>query len=183
MSPNEILALQRDCKAIGVPGGAQVDLPKNMRVRITQELGGTFTVVTELGELFSIEGKDSDALGKAAPAPQQTIEGGLTQESLEQAVWEQLKTCYDPEIPHNIVDLGLIYECCVKPSEKDKYNVFIKMTLTAPGCGMGDWIRHDAMNKVKNIHGVREVQIDIVFDPPWDRTRMSKKLQRYFNML
>ena len=103
-------------------------------------------------------------------------------EDLERLVWSQLKTCYDPEIPHNIVDLGLIYGCEISPTEGEGKKVDIRMTLTAPGCGMGDWLRADVKNKVSSIPGINDVNVDIVFDPPWDRSRMAPALRRQLGM-
>jgi len=131
---SEAVLLQRDCDAILIPSGEKITLFKGTQLTITQALGGAYTVVTHQGTMASVAGKDADALGKKIPTEAQLPEGGTDQESVQQAVWQVLRTCYDPEIPHNIVDLGLIYECTVTPREDNNgFNVYIKMTLTAPG--------------------------------------------------
>jgi probable FeS assembly SUF system protein SufT len=157
-------------------------LQKDTEVTITQALGGTYTV-NIYGNLARIDSKDADALGKAVDAAIATAD--FENMSLEDLVWTQLKTCYDPEIPINIVDLGLVYECkieCCSENEngnENEYQILIKMTLTAPGCGMGPVIAADVKQKVAAIPGVKDAEVEIVFDPPWDREMMSEaaKLQ------
>jgi len=170
------IVLNRDCAATAVPNGTPLILQKGTGVQITQDLGGTFTVIIEQGYMVSIAGKDADALGKEIPASPLSQAGG---KSVEEMVWVQLKTCYDPEIPHNIVDLGLIYECKLTPAGEDGHRVNIKMTLTAPGCGMGDALTQDVRNKVLMVPGVKEANVEMVFDPPWNQEMMSEVLRRY----
>ena len=151
MSSNPV-TLTRDVEAALVPVGTKVTLMKGEQAYITQSLGGSYTVIVN-GNMFRIEGKDADALGLPVQSPAFTTGKPMTREEGEKQVWEVLKTCYDPEIPVNIVDLGLIYDCVVTPIEgkPDTYRVDVKMTLTAPGCGMGPMIAQDAQNKILSI--------------------------------
>jgi|SRR5579875_2672943 probable FeS assembly SUF system protein SufT len=167
----ERVELSRDCEAVQVPSGDLVRLAKGTEVTITQALGGTFTVqVPAYGGLFRIAGKDADALGKdPAEFPAAQAAGG----DLEAMVWEQLKTCYDPEIPVNIVDLGLVYAMSVTPRTEGGAVVDVKMTLTAQGCGMGASIAFDAKQKIMGLPGVAEANVDLVWDPPWNPQMIS----------
>lgn len=171
---NEIIALHRDCMAMMIPSGARIMLHEGTEVSIVQALGDTYTV-NVYGNLARIEGKDADALGKAVKSPLNALPEDA---SIEDKVWAQLKTVYDPEIPVNIVDLGLVYECQIESLDEDpSYKINIKMTLTAPGCGMGPVIADDARYKVLKIREVKEVMVDLVFDPPWDRSMMTTAAQ------
>jgi len=183
MSESSIVTLQRDVEAIAIPSGESITLKKDMPVKITQALGGTFTVMTELGGLASINGKDADALGKEVPKEIRELEQASGKEPVDKLVWKQLRTCFDPEIPYNIVDLGLVYECKLTPLEQGDQKVYVQMTLTAPGCGMGEWLRQDIKNKLLTIPTVKEAEVDIVFDPPWDRSRMAEPLKRELGLL
>jgi len=176
---NEMIKILRDVEAVEIPSGRKMTLYKGTEVAITQSLGGTFTVVSHQGTMSSISGKDADALGKEASEVKTTGEDG-TKKTTEQMVWDQMKTCYDPEIPHNIVDLGLIYKCEIMPAEGGDKKVEIVMTLTAPGCGMGDYIKQDVQTKVQSVPEVKECLVTVTFDPPWDRSRMSPALRREF---
>ena len=139
-------------------------------MEITQSLGGQFTVTTDEGALLRIDDKDADALGeRSAPAQAPASEGEFD----EQQVWEQLRTVFDPEIPVNLVDLGLIYHCQAVPLPEGGHRVEIKMSMTAPGCGMGDVLKEDVQRKIQGVPGVREVDVEVVWDPPWDASRMS----------
>lgn len=172
----EIVPLKRECKATEIPSGREMTFFQGTEVIILQTLGGAHTVMTHMGQMATIAGKDSDALGKEVPqAPQVPAS---EEKDLNKQVWTQLKTCYDPEIPHNIVDLGLVYECNIAPITETANKVDIKMTLTAPGCGMGEWLRKDVQTKVSSIPGVQECNVDVVFDPPWSRDRMHPALRR-----
>ena len=144
-----------------------------------QALGGTFTVISEIGQMASIAGKDADVLGKEKPPELSLVDSSGKERTMEELVWEQLRSCYDPEIPHNIVDLGLVYRCDVNENEK---KVDIRMTLTAPGCGMGEWLRIDVKNKLSIVPCLQEINVEIVFDPPWTRDKISPQLRRYFNL-
>lgn len=169
MSTPEITKLNRDCVAIQVPSGNEITLCKNTEVAITQNLGGTYTVVAN-NNMYRIDNKDADALGKSSLT---FLPADNVNKSLEDQIWEQLRTCYDPEIPVNIVDLGLVYGVDITATEDNKYNVVIRMTLTAPGCGMGPIIAADAQLKVAKLPDVKNVEIEMVFDPPWDRSMLS----------
>ncbi len=175
MFKNESIEVKRDCEAALIPSGAKVSVKQGSFVMVTQALGNSYTVYVN-GNLVRIAGKDGDALGLVILEEPDINE---MEGSLEQKIEAQLKTCFDPEIPVNVVDLGLIYETVVLPLGREAYRVEIKMTLTAPGCGMGPVLVSDIQEKLKAIRGVMEVQVDLVFDPPWDREKMSEvaKLQ------
>lgn len=165
----EIIILRRDCDAFLIPSGARIYLPKASEVTITQSLGGSYTV-SIYGNLARIDAKDADALGKEIVQPAEKLDEHA---SLEDLIWAQLKTCYDPEIPVNIVDLGLIYDCKITAMANEKQHIDIKMTLTAPGCGMGPVLANDVKQKLLSIPNVVEANVEIVFDPPWEQSRMS----------
>ena len=166
------IELSRDCEAIQIPQGTTVTLPAGTRVTVTQSLGGSYTVATEAGYLLRITDANADAIGyEPAPKPTASETPG---EVSEAAVWDQLKTCYDPEIPVNIVDLGLIYDCAVDRQENGKARVNVKMTLTAPGCGMGPTIAAEARMRIESIPGVEEANVELVWDPPWDQSMISE---------
>lgn len=169
MTDNDIIILQRDVNALLIPSGARIYLQQGTEVTITQSLGGSYTV-NIYGNLARIDNKDADALGK--PVQLQFSEEELANSTIEELVWTQMRTCYDPEIPVNIVDLGLIYECNINES-KEQYQINIKMTLTAPGCGMGPTIAAEVKNKVEALPKVSTVEVEIVFDPPWNHSLMS----------
>lgn len=175
MLGDEEVDLTRDCAAAMVPWGSPVTLGKGDHATITQQRGGSFTVVVD-GNMYRIDGKDADALGKEPPElPAVVPAGDATRESVEQSAWEQLATCYDPEIPIDIVQLGLVYECTVSEAAEGKgFRVDVKMTLTAPGCGMGDYLAQEVRDKLKLIPGVAEADVQMVWDPPWGQDRMSE---------
>jgi len=170
---NEPVKLSRDITAIIIPAGEPVQLREGTAGVITQSLGGSFTVYIE-GNLFRISGVDADAIGKEPVVPP-TIPDDATDDDFEQVVWDQLKTCYDPEIPVNIVDLGLVYRCEITPEPDGKRTVSVDMTLTAPGCGMGDILVADARDKIEVIPTVDRVDVQLVFDPPWNQSMMSEE--------
>ena len=168
---NEPIVVQRDVKAIAIPAGVEVNLKLGSVGYITQALGGSFTVYID-GNLFRIAGHEADAIGKtAAVAPE--VPPGASEDDIKGIIWEQLKTCFDPEIPVNIVDLGLVYECDVVKNEDATRTVDIKMTLTAPGCGMGEVLVQDVRDKVQIVPTVACANVELVFDPPWNHTMMS----------
>jgi probable FeS assembly SUF system protein SufT len=176
---SEPKVLTRDVEASVVPIGTKVTLQKGEQAFITQSLGGSYTVVVN-GNMFRIAENDADALGlevRAAAAPVHS--GPMTQEELEKKVWEALKTCYDPEIPVNIVDLGLIYDCHLTPIGAENYKADVKMTLTAPGCGMGPVLAQDVQNKLVSLEPIDEANVELVWDPPWNQSMMTEaaKLQ------
>ena len=168
---SEPVRFERDCEAVLVPAGDQVTLPAGTVGYITQSLGGSWTVFVE-GNLVRIAGKDADAIGKEPPAPIELPEGA-TDEDVERLVWQQLRTCFDPEIPVNIVELGLVYAAEVVPRDDGRRDVRVRMTLTAPGCGMGEVLVDDVRSKVELIPTVAEADVELVFDPPWNQTLMS----------
>jgi probable FeS assembly SUF system protein SufT len=170
---NEPVALQRDVKAIIIPAGEELQLRAGTTGFITQALGGSFTVYIE-GNLFRIAGADADALGKE-PTPTPEVPENPTDKDIEDVIWKQLKTCYDPEIPVNIVDLGLVYRCEVQTLGDGERSVEVDMTLTAPGCGMGDVLVADAREKIAVVPTVADVRVELVFDPPWNQTMMSEE--------
>src|SRR5207237_10140959 len=163
------IVLARDSQATQIPSGAKVTLPGGTRVTITQSLGGQFTVTTDEGGLFRIAGEDADALGERATTATPMILGPFEEEQ----VWEQLRTVFDPEIPVNLVDLGLIYRCQAVPLPDGGQRVEITMSMTAPGCGMGDVLKEDVRRKVQSVPGVGDVEVEVVWEPPWDASRMS----------
>ena len=168
---SEPVRFERDCEAVLVPAGDQVTLPAGTVGYITQSLGGSWTVFVE-GNLMRIAGKDADAISKEPPAPIELPEGA-TDEDVERLVWQQLRTCFDPEIPVNIVELGLVYAAEVVPRDDGRRDVRVRMTLTAPGCGMGEVLVDDVRSKVELIPTVAEADVELVFDPPWNQTLMS----------
>ena len=185
MKTTELITLSHDCEAVRIPSGEKVRLPAGAQVRITQSLGGTYTVMTNNGYLVRIAGKDADALGKEAVTASQTEASAAAVEpaDLEQLVWEQLKTCYDPEIPVNIVDLGLVYHCQVTPLPEGGNKAEVKFTLTAPGCGMGAVLKTDMENKILSVPGVEDVDVEVVFDPPWNPNMMTEAARLELGML
>ena len=168
---SEPFKLERDCAAVLVPQGEQVTLPAGSIGYISQALGGSYTVYVE-GNLFRIAGGDADALGKElADLPQ--LPPDASDDDVEQLVWRQLRTCFDPEIPINVVDLGLVYNCDIERLADGNRKVSVRMTLTAPGCGMGDILVSDVTDKLELIPTVTETLVDLVFDPPWNQSMMS----------
>jgi probable FeS assembly SUF system protein SufT len=178
----ESVVLQRDVNAVQIPDGTPTTLPGGHVVSLHQSLGGNFTVVTEWGSMVRIAGADADALGQEPPALSNLV-SGTDPEAVEQNVWEVLRTIYDPEIPVNIVDLGLVYHCKVTPRGEGRNDVDIVMTLTAPGCGMGPVLQYDAELAVKALAGVDRVNVEVVFDPPWSREMMSEVAKLQLGMI
>ena len=182
---SEAKILTRDVEAAVVPIGTKVTLQKGETAHITQSLGGSYTVVVN-GNMFRIAEKDADALGlevKTAAAQPVTSSGPMTQEELEKKVWEQLKTCYDPEIPVNIVDLGLIYDCHLTSIGTENYKADVKMTLTAPGCGMGPVLAQDVQNKLISLEPIDEANVELVWDPPWNQSMMTEAAKLQLGLL
>lgn len=169
------IALSREVGAIQVPEGTNAVLPKGTEVEVLQELGGDFTVRGRRGFMYRIDGADGDALGKTPTRPMLPRDATPLQgDALREAVMEQLRRCYDPEIPVNLLDLGLIYETELIESDDHLHEVHIKMTLTAPGCGMGQILVDDVKRKVEGVPGVKKANIELVFDPPWEPSMMSE---------
>ncbi len=173
MHPTDPVILNRDVEASVVPVGTKVTLLKGEQAYITQSLGG-YTVVVN-GNMFRLDAKDADVLGLEVVQKQHDPSAPVrSKEDLEKEVWAQLKNCYDPEIPVNIVDLGLIYDCALTPLSADGYKAEIKMTLTAPGCGMGPVLAQDVQNRLLSLEEVDEANVEIVWDPPWNQGMMTE---------
>jgi probable FeS assembly SUF system protein SufT len=169
LGPNDILVVTRDCAVTQIPSGIPQILPSGSKVRLTQSLGGSYTVIIEQGYMVRVDAKDADALGFAGAAGADAAPAEFT----EKLVWDQLRTVYDPEIPVNVVDLGLIYECKIEPVESGN-QIDIKMTMTAPGCGMADVLKMDIERRLASLPTVKKLNVEVVFDPPWNPTRMSE---------
>ena len=169
---NEPVDVRRDVEGLQVPTGVPVAIPQDSLVYITQAMGGSFTVYFE-GNLVRIAGQDADALGRAVIAPPQLPENA-TDEQLKELVWDQLRTIYDPEIPINIVELGLIYECLISRLPDGNRYIYVRMTVTAPGCGMGEILVEEIKQKLRIIPTVGKVDVDMVFEPPWSQDMMSE---------
>ena len=178
---SEPVKFERDCAAVLVPQGEKVTLPAGSVGYITQALGGSFTVFVE-GNLFRIAGEDADALGKDPPIALQ-LEDDADDDAVEVLVWKQLRTCFDPEIPINVVELGLVYDCDIERLEDGSRKVNIKKTLTAPAFGLGDILVEDVRTKVERVPTVSEADVDLVFDPPWNQSMMSDAARLETGML
>jgi probable FeS assembly SUF system protein SufT len=169
---NEPFVVNREVPAVIVPAGVEVKLKPGQAGYITQALGGSFTVYIE-GNLFRIAGENADAIGKeAVKAPE--LPPNATEEDVKKLAWDQMRSCFDPEIPINIVDLGLVYECEVTPNEDGTRTIDVTMTLTAPGCGMGEVLVEDVKDKVKRIPTVSDAKVELTFDPPWNQSMMTE---------
>lgn len=174
--------LERDVNVVYVPDGTPGVLPKGETVLLYQSLGGSYTVTTSQGLMARIASYDADALGLEPPPPLPLMEG-TDPATVEKNVWEVLKTIYDPEIPVNIAELGLVYDCRVTPAAGQTNDVYIAMTLTAPACGMGPVLQYDVEEAVRRLPGVGRVTVEVVFDPPWSRERMSEAAKLQLGML
>ena len=173
----EEAVVTREVEVTAIPYGDKITLPAGSPVIITQSLGGAYTLVTMQGYMVRLDGKDADAIGKEAQAGPSAEEAA--KKPLQELAWDQLKTCYDPEIPVNIVELGLVHSCEVSELAEGGSKVAVRFTLTAPGCGMGDILRQDIERKVLALPGVKEADVQLQLEPPWDQSRMSEaaKLQ------
>jgi probable FeS assembly SUF system protein SufT len=167
------ITLTRECDAVLIPAGEKVRLPEGSTGFITQALGGSFTIYIE-GNLFRIAGIDADAIGEEPILPPE-VPDDATPAQFESVVWDQMRSCYDPEIPINIVELGLVYACDIEKDDAGGRIINIKMTLTAPGCGMGDVLAQDVRDKLEIIPTVTEANVELVFDPPWNQGMMSEE--------
>jgi probable FeS assembly SUF system protein SufT len=169
---NEPFVVNREVPAVIVPAGVEVKLRPGQAGYVTQALGGSFTVYIE-GNLFRIAGENADAIGKeAAKAPE--LPPNATEEDVKRLAWDQMRSCFDPEIPINIVDLGLVYDCGVTANADGTRTIDITMTLTAPGCGMGEVLVEDVKDKVQRIPTVSTARVELTFDPPWNQSMMSE---------
>ena len=173
MHEHQTITLKRDCEAVLIPSGTPLLLPRGTEVVITQALGGSYTVNVN-GNPARIAPMDADALGFTIDQPQMNLQAKADGKVDEELVWEQLRTCYDPEIPINIVDLGLIYHCGITPLPGGGNKVDIVMTLTAPGCGMGQFLVEDVRGKIATVPNVTEINVELTFDPPWNQDMMSE---------
>jgi probable FeS assembly SUF system protein SufT len=178
MNGNEPKILTRDVEASVIPAGMKVTLQKGETAYVTQSLGGSYTVIVN-GNMFRIEGKDADALGYEVTAKPSASGTPVAADALEKEIWNQLRSCFDPEIPVNIVDLGLIYDCHLTPLAANSYKADVKMTLTAPGCGMGPVLAQDVQTKLLSLEGVDDVNVELVWEPQWNQGMMTEaaKLQ------
>ncbi len=176
---NAPVTLRRDCRAIRIPGGETTILPAGIPVVLAQALGGSYTVeVPAFGGFFRVAGSDADALGLLPEDVAGTASRPAERPAEEDDVWDRLRTCYDPEIPVNIVDLGLVYDLKLLPHPSGGRRVEVRMTLTAPGCGMGPAIAADAQQKIASLPGVAEAEVSVVWDPPWSLDMMSAEAKR-----
>jgi probable FeS assembly SUF system protein SufT len=178
---NEPFVIQRDVEAIMVPSGTAITLKSGVAGYITQALGGTFTLYVE-GNLYRLPGDQADAIGKE-PVRAPTLPPNATETDIRELAWAQLRTCYDPEIPINIVDLGLVYDCEVEAKPDGTRSVRVNMTLTAPGCGMGEVLVADVQEKLQAIPTVSEADVNLVFDPPWNQSMMSEAARLQTGMM
>jgi len=181
MQMGETITLKRDTMAALIPAGSRVIIPEGTEVSITQAMGGSYTVYVS-GNLARIEGEDADALGYE-PTSGPELPEDATDEQIEEVLWDQMRMCYDPEIPVNIVDLGLIYDCRVSELEDGNKRIDVKMTLTAPGCGMGDILAEDVRSKLEKVPSVAEANVEMVFDPPWSTEMMSDSAKLQLGMM
>tara|TARA_Y100000746_G_C15424973_1_gene415970 strand:+ start:382 stop:915 length:534 start_codon:yes stop_codon:yes gene_type:complete len=175
---DDFIKLTRDCKAILIPSGDNIHLKKNAMVKITQSLGGDFTLYVN-GNLVKLSGDDADAIGKEVIKEKSND----IQKFNENAIWDVLRTCYDPEIPVNIVDLGLIYNLESSKESENQYQIIVKMTLTAPGCGMGPAIAQDVESKISNLSFVKDVLVELVWDPQWNQDMMTEEARLQLGMM
>lgn len=172
---------ERDCPVVMIPSGDELTIPAGTTGYITQSLGGSFTVFID-GNLFRVAGIDADAIGKQPVMPPALPEDA-SDEDVEKLVWSQMRTCYDPEIPVNIVELGLVYSCELTKNENGQREVSVLMTLTAPGCGMGDIIVEDVRSKIQIIPTVNKVDVQLTFEPQWNHHMMSDAAKLETGML
>ena len=178
----ETIELKRDCEVIAIPSGTRQVMPRGSTVRVVQKRGGNYTVSSDIHAMYRIDAKDADALGFAVlPQANEAANQGPFSEQL---IWETLKTVYDPEIPINVVDLGLIYSCTIAPHENGGNVVTIRMAMTSPGCGMSNVLKADVESKLERLEGVLETRVEVAFDPPWNPGRMSEatRLQLGFDL-
>jgi probable FeS assembly SUF system protein SufT len=172
----------REIDATEIPSGMKIKIPEGTPLGITQSLGGAYTVLTPYGYMARVDGKDADAIGEEITSLDAEAASGKTPGEL---AWDQLRTCYDPEIPVNIVDLGLVYKCEVmpKPEGAGGYKAEVRFTLTAPGCGMGDVLKDDIKNKLLTVPGIDDADVQVLFDPPWNMSMMSDAAKLQLGMM
>ena len=185
MGSHEPITLSRDCEAIMIPSGDKVSLSAGTEVSVIQTLGGSYTVATDWGEMLRIAGQDADAIGEEISLASEAGASGTAEEPLdvEKSVWDQLRTIFDPEIPVNIVDLGLVYVCRISPLPDGGNKAEVKFTLTAPGCGMGDVLKADVEAKALSVPSIKDIDVEVVVEPPWDPSRMSEAAKLELGMM
>ncbi len=169
----------RDIEATEIPSGIKIRIPEGTSLAITQSLGGSYTVLTPYGYMARVDGKDADAIGEEV----QDAAAAAAGKTPEELAWEMLKTCYDPEIPVNIVDLGLVYKCEVMPRPEGGNRAEVRFTLTAPGCGMGDVLKEDIRSKLMTVPGIADADVQVMFDPPWNMSMMSDAAKLQLGMM
>jgi probable FeS assembly SUF system protein SufT len=169
----------REIEATEIPSGIKITIPEGTKLAITQSLGGSYTVLTPYGYMARVDGKDADAIGEE----RQDALAEASGKTPEELAWETLKTCYDPEIPVNIVDLGLVYKCEVKPRAEGGNKAEVRFTLTAPGCGMGDVLKEDIRGKLLAVPGISDADVEVMFDPPWNMSMMSDAAKLQLGMM
>ena len=179
----EEVVVSRTCEAVMIPSGEKVLVPQGAHATITQSLGGAYTLITDRGLMVRVSGKEVEAIGKTPTEVAQAPDAAITPDKLEELVWDQLKTCFDPEIPVNIVDLGLVYLCELEAADDGRTDVKVKMTLTAPGCGMGPVLAGDVKHKIESLPNIRTADVEVVFDPVWDRSMMSEAAKLQLGMM
>ena len=178
------ITLRRDCAAIMIPSGEKVMLRMGSSVWVTQSLGGSYTVMTDRSYMARVDGYDGDALGLArlVDAMPESPQSATSVENIEKNVWDRLRSCFDPEIPVNIVDLGLIYDCTVTALGGGGYKASVSFTLTAQGCGMGQFLKTDIEHKLMTVPGIHEVDAKLVWEPPWNHSRISDSAKQQLGM-
>ena len=178
MTDEKPIVLKRNCAAIMIPSGEQTTLPAGSTVWLTQALGGGFTLMTDHGYMVRIDGADAEAIGIAAADAELGAAGAKSGQSIEERVWNQLRSCFDPEIPINIVDLGLIYDCRAEALSDGGHKATVRFTLTAQGCGMGQFLKEDIRKRLLAVPGVREADVELVWDPPWNQAMISPRAKQ-----
>lgn len=175
MQHGQPIVVKRNCEARMIPSGEKIVLTPGSTVWMTQSLGGSYNVMTDRGYTVRIEGRDGDAIGMPPATGEKPSVSSVAKkmEDVEEDIWTELRSCFDPEIPVNIVELGLIYHCSAKPLAGGGYKAIVRFTLTAQGCGMGEVLKQDMERKLLTIPGVRETEVQLVWDPPWNQNRMS----------
>jgi probable FeS assembly SUF system protein SufT len=178
MTDERPIVLKRNCAAIMIPSGEETTLPAGSTVWLTQALGGGFTLMTDHGYMVRIDGADAEAIGIAATDAELGAAGAKSGQSIEERVWNQLRSCFDPEIPINIVELGLIYDCRAEALSDGGHKATVRFTLTAQGCGMGHFLKEDIRKRLLAVPGVREADVELVWDPPWNQAMISPRAKQ-----
>jgi len=185
MTTDKPIILRRDCRAVMIPSGEPVSLSAGSAVWLTQALGGAFTIMTDHGYSVRIDGQDGDAIGlDGDEAFQAAMATGVeANSSIQDQVWQRLRSCFDPEIPVNVVELGLIYDCRVDALTDDRYRAVVRFTLTSPGCGMGQFLKEDIRIKLLSIPGIREADVELVWEPVWNQSMISPSAKQQLGIV